>query len=68
MKEKLKANPEYIKQALEWIAAVTGETLQSDDVFTALKSGIALCKLANKIKPNIVRFINTKPIAVSERV
>jgi hypothetical protein len=68
MKEKLNSNPDYQKQALEWVAAVTGETLQGDDVYTALKSGIVLCKLANKIKPNIVRAINTKTIAVCERV
>eukprot|EP00026_Physarum_polycephalum_P006699 Phypoly_transcript_06750.p1 GENE.Phypoly_transcript_06750~~Phypoly_transcript_06750.p1 ORF type:complete len:496 (+),score=86.72 Phypoly_transcript_06750:172-1659(+) len=67
MKEKLKSNPEYEKQALEWIATVTGEALQSNDVFTALKSGIVLCKLANKIKPGVVRNINTKTIAVCER-
>jgi Calponin homology (CH) domain len=67
MKEKLKANPELERQVLTWIETITGEKL-TDDVYTSLKTGVVLCKLVNAIKPNIVRSINVKPLAVCERV
>ena len=63
MREKY--DPEYERVALDWIEVMTGEKVASID---ALRGGIILCKLVNKIRPGIVRFINVRAIAVSERV
>eukprot|EP01121_Diplochlamys_sp_Union-15-3_P004611 TRINITY_DN1479_c0_g1_i1.p1 TRINITY_DN1479_c0_g1~~TRINITY_DN1479_c0_g1_i1.p1 ORF type:complete len:280 (-),score=63.46 TRINITY_DN1479_c0_g1_i1:106-873(-) len=42
------------RRLIQWIEAVTGEKLSSNDFQAALKDGVILCKLVNKIKPGIV--------------
>ncbi len=66
MKQKLEGDPEYIQKALEWVEMLTGEKV--NDCYESLKSGIILCKLINAIKPDIIKTINVKPIAICQRV
>jgi transgelin len=60
-----KYDPVYEREALDWIEVMTGENVPDID---ALQGGIILCKLMNKIRPGMIKFINIRPIAVSERV
>jgi hypothetical protein len=46
------------QQAQNWIEAVTGEQFGDQSFGDALKSGVVLCQLINKIRPNTVRKIN----------
>jgi len=46
-------------EAVAWIEAVTGEKMEAGQTFDEwLRSGVVLCKLANKLAPNSVRKIN----------
>ena len=56
---KRDANAE--KEALQWIAAVTGESIAANaDFEKVLKDGVLICKLMNKLSPNSIKQINTK--------
>jgi len=47
------------KEVRGWIACILGEELPADQSFhEILKSGVVLCKLANKIQPGTIRKIN----------
>jgi len=50
------------KEAMEWIESVTGLKLEGSLV-NALKSGVVLCTLINKIKPNTIKHINNAKMA-----
>jgi len=47
-------------EAKEWIERTTGEQFPSTDFHESLKSGVLLCKLANKLKPGAVPRINNQ--------
>ena len=65
---KQAAKYDYGRERLivKWIEAVLGEKLKSKDLHEALKSGVVLCKLLNKIRPNIIKKFNTREIALME--
>jgi len=46
-------------QVVNWIQSVTGESKGGQSVHEWLKNGQVLCKLANTVRPGIVRKINT---------
>jgi len=62
-KIKDKYNPALATEILEWVNNVSGQSVSTDgdmDAFMAsLKDGIALCKLANALKPGTIPKINT---------
>ncbi len=68
LKEKLSLKYDMAKEAeiRDWIAAVIGEAV-TGDFQEALKSGVILCKLANKIKPNSVPNINNSKMPFVQR-
>ena len=49
-----------------WIEAVVGEPFSDDDFATALKDGVMICKLINKIKPKSVKKINSSKLAFKQ--
>jgi len=51
------------RQARDWIAAVTGEPFPAGGFHQALKSGVLLCKVANKLKPGAIPKVNTNSMA-----
>eukprot|EP00727_Mastigamoeba_balamuthi_P008602 m51a1_g4364 hypothetical protein (1137) ;mRNA; r:287386-291662 len=64
VKEELKYNPEVEQAVKEWICAVLEEPTLFDNApsfAAAMKSGIILCRLANKVRPGIVPKISTGP-------
>ena len=56
-KEEFKYNPEVEAAAQRWIERVTGIPSNGLSFYQFLKSGVVLCKLANKIQPNILPHI-----------
>ncbi|EFC36106.1 hypothetical protein NAEGRDRAFT_76225 [Naegleria gruberi] len=58
-KQAGKHDPQKEKEVRQWIEAVTGTKFSSNDFQESLKDGVLLCKLANKIKPGIVKTINS---------
>merc|ERR1711935_639240 len=61
-----KLDPKLERNCREWIENVTNEALSSDDTIEALKDGVALCKLANAIRPGSVKKINTSKLAFKQ--
>jgi len=53
-------DPARAQEAREWMEQTTGDLFASNDFHESLKSGVLLCKLANKLKPGIVPKINTQ--------
>lgn len=53
-KEEFKYNPEVEAAAIRWIEQVLETSSNGQSFYTFLKSGVILCKLANKIQPQIV--------------
>ncbi|UJR35236.1 hypothetical protein I4U23_028001 [Adineta vaga] len=49
-----KRDPELDQQVQEWIEAIIGEKFPSGSYEDALKDGIILCKLMNKLQPNSI--------------
>lgn len=55
-----KRNAEQEKEAQDWIEAIIGQKFPPGETYEeALKDGIILCKLMNKIKPGSIPKINT---------
>jgi len=48
------------QEAQEWIEAILGEKFPAGSYEDALKDGIILCKLMNKLKPGCISKITTK--------
>eukprot|EP00461_Guttulinopsis_vulgaris_P000358 UN00358 len=68
-----KWNADDAKVALEWIKQLSGEqynipaNVQPADVQEALKSGVALCRAMNKIKPGAIAQVNTMKMPFMQR-
>jgi len=58
-KQASKHDPEKEKEVRRWIEAVTGSKFSSSNFQESLKDGVLLCQLANKIKPNSIKNINS---------
>lgn len=65
-KDDLKYNPELERMARNWIESVIGETLPDPSLHRSLKSGVILCRLINKIKPNTITKINSSSISFKQ--
>jgi len=63
-KQKEKSDPELESHCRQWVSQMLGEKIDGD-LSEALKSGVILCKLLNKIKPNTIEKFNTKKCAIS---
>jgi len=61
-----KFDPVKAKEARAWIEEVTGERFSSENFAEALKNGVLLCKVLNKIQPNTVPKINTQNMAFKQ--
>lgn len=54
-----KREPEKEAEAQQWIEAVIGERFRSDLPYElALRDGIILCKLMNRLQPGIITKVN----------
>lgn len=52
-----KYDPEYEREAMEWIFRVLGEPIpENSSPFEILKDGIILCKLVNSVCPTKVTY------------
>jgi len=65
-KQKEKNSPDLENGCRQWISQMVGEKIEGD-LAEALKSGVILCKLLNKIRPNTIEKYNTKNVALAER-
>lgn len=54
-----KRDPEQEKEAQAWIETVTGERFPPVPYEYALRDGIILCNLMNRLAPGIITKINT---------
>jgi hypothetical protein len=61
-KAAAKADPRQDAKLIEWVESMIGEDLGTRNLWQALKSGHALCKLVNAIRPDTITRINDKPI------
>lgn len=65
-----KYDPEMGSQVLQWIAGITGQSIDTDGAhenFTAvLKDGTLLCNLANVLQPGSIKKINTSAMAFKQ--
>lgn len=50
------------KQVVHWIEAVSGERKGDQTMAEWLKNGQVLCRLANSIRPGIVKSVHTSPL------
>lgn len=60
------------EQCRQWIEEVTGESLPWEDagegeLHNALKSGVALCRLVNKLAPGSIKKISTSKMPFPQR-
>lgn len=47
-------DPANVKEVKEWMESVLGTKLENFEFGSSLKSGVVLCQVANKLKPNSV--------------
>ena len=62
-KQDAKYDPQREKAAKAWLQAVAGEPFPRGSFHEALKDGVYLCKVMNKLKPGSVRKINDSKMA-----
>lgn len=62
-KQDAKYSVEREREAKAWLQAVVGESFPSGTFHEALKDGVYLCKLVNKLRPGSVKKINTGKMA-----
>eukprot|EP00457_Paulinella_chromatophora_P000981 gb/GEZN01000983.1/.p1 GENE.gb/GEZN01000983.1/~~gb/GEZN01000983.1/.p1 ORF type:complete len:1065 (-),score=267.74 gb/GEZN01000983.1/:239-3289(-) len=64
-----KRDKNWERRVLMWVQTVVGEPLPDlDDVWVCLKTGVVLCKLVNKLRPNTInKFSTTRLHALVER-
>lgn len=56
-----KRDPELELELAQWIGEIIGEPLQpANDLIGALRSGVVLCKLVNKVYPGTIAQINMR--------
>jgi mitogen-activated protein kinase kinase kinase 5 len=55
-----KRDPESEQQVIEWIEQITGERFPNLPYEDALRDGVILCKLMNKLMPGCIQKINTQ--------
>ncbi|KAG6450288.1 myophilin [Manduca sexta] len=62
-----KYSEELAQESLEWIRLLTGEPENTsgdmDNFYEVLKDGTLLCKLVNKIQPDLVKKVNNSKMA-----
>jgi hypothetical protein len=65
---KAKYDPAIEAEVRDWLKNVTGETI--GDFHEDMKSGVFLCNLANKLRPNSVKKINKSkmPFTMMENI
>jgi len=59
-------NDPRAKEALEFLESVTSQKVEIADFHSTLKSGVALCTMLNKLKPDSIQRINTSKMAFKE--
>lgn len=62
-KQAAKYDPQLERQARDWLEAVVGEPFPPGSFHEALKDGVYLCKVINKLQPGSVPKINTGKMA-----
>ena len=62
-KKAAKYDPELEAEARDWMERVTGERLPAGSFHAALKDGVYLCKLINKLQPGSVSKVNNSKMA-----
>jgi len=67
MKINSKYNDQHAHEVLEWIATVTGDSIDTsgdmDSLHETLKDGTILCKLVNQFQAGVVKKVNTSTMA-----
>jgi len=56
-----KIDKEYEAKVITWIEAVIEEKLGTNSLWEALKSGVVLCRLVNKIEPGAIKLYTNTP-------
>lgn len=64
--ESAKSQGDSIEQARKWIADVTGMPVEGD-LGEALKSGVLLCEVVNKVKPGTIQKISKSAMPFPQR-
>lgn len=77
MKSQAKFDPARAKQVCDWLEAITGSDLELPvkedgikdqiDFGHALKDGISLCTLVNKLQPGTIKKVNTMKAPFKQR-
>ena len=62
-KKAAKYDPELEAEARDWMERVTGDRLPGGSLHAALKDGVYLCKLINKLQPGSVPKVNSSKMA-----
>ncbi|CAH1155716.1 unnamed protein product [Phaedon cochleariae] len=66
-KVNAKYNEDLARECLEWIVAITDEPINvagdMDNFYEVLKDGTLLCRLVNKLQPDMVKKINVTTMA-----
>lgn len=66
-KIRAKFDPAKAQEAALWIQALSDEQVDPNDLCGTLKTGVALCKAINKIKPGSVRNVSKSKMAFPQR-
>jgi hypothetical protein len=64
LKQAAKFDFSLERKLWQWIEASLDEKLKGDDLGAVLKDGTVLCRLINRIKPNSIKKINQRDIAL----
>jgi hypothetical protein len=64
--QKAKSQGDTTEQARQWIADVTGMAVEGD-LGDALKSGVLLCEVVNKVKPGHIKKISKSKMPFPQR-
>jgi hypothetical protein len=64
LKQQAKFDYKLEAEIWKWLRATLNEELIGKDLGAVLKDGTVLCRLANRIKPGVIRKINKRDIAL----